>query len=235
MSLLRAIPSYARSSLGHVPTLLHSHRPLILSQCFTDVPAMQRWSDLSYFKPFGDKTVEIELSEISNRGYGTRVQESFGGFIALLEKVPSARIYLAQFPLFENLPELRDDVRSSLIEKVLGHGEVYNTSVWIGRNAYTPLHHDSRCLTNLFIQIRGDKDVMMFPAEIPSGKLRLGTGTMRNTSAVDVWDEDIGQQGFSGRVTPGDGLIIPRGWWHTLQSDSEINMSVNWWFKVRES
>ena len=55
---------------------------------------------------------------------------------------------------------------------------------------------------------------------------------MGNTANVDVWNENIGD-GMEGIVSAGDGIIIPRGWWHSVRSlEDQLNMSVNWWFKL---
>jgi hypothetical protein len=142
---------------------------------------------------------------------------------------------MAQFPLFEKIPELRNDVTTPLMEDILREGERYSTSTWIGKRSLTPLHYDPRVLTNLFVQICGRKGFRIFSPEIKREKLRLGDGISGNTAAVDVWKEDIGE-GMEGTVSAGDGIIIPRGWWHSVRSqEDELNMSVNWWFKLKNN
>ena len=75
----------------------------------------------------------------------------------------------------------------------------------------------------------------MFSPNISTEKLRVGEGTMRNTAEVDVWSEEIGE-GIEGVVAPGDGIIIPRGWWHSVRStEDEVTMSVNWWLKLKDN
>jgi hypothetical protein len=144
---------------------------------------------------------------------------------------------MAQFPLFEKIPELRKDILTDRVNRILAEGEVYSTSTWIGKQSLTPLHHDPRALTNLFVQVCGRKEIRMFPPETPRTLLKLGEGTAGNTSSVDVWnDENIGEElqgGLEGIAEAGDGLIIPREWWHSLRStQEELCISVNWWFKL---
>jgi hypothetical protein len=213
---------------------MHSQKPFLLSQSFLDMPAITRWSQPSYFGQFSSQPIEIEVSPHDSPGYGERQEASLGEFLALLEHNTPFRVYMAQFPLTERIPELKEDLSSQIADKVLRSGEVYSSSTWIGRRSLTPLHHDPRALTNLFIQICGEKEFRLFdPEKVEKRKLKVGAGTMGNTSSVDVWREDFGEEGVEGTVRAGDGVVIPRGWWHSVRSRRDtINMSVNWWFKL---
>lgn len=145
------------------------------------------------------------------------------------------RVYMAQVPLFQKVPRLQKDVTTVLVEEILAEGELYNTSTWIGTYSLTPLHRDPRVLTNLFVQVCGRKEFRIYHPEISTEKLQLGEGTGQNTAGADVWKEDIGE-GLQGVVSAGDGIIIPRGWWHSVRSQEDgINISVNWWFKLEQT
>src|SRR5579862_1740138 len=230
---LKPIPSHISQSLSSskLRTLLHGRSPFILRQSFQDMPAIHRWQDLPYFEPFSSQTIEIEVSPHDSPCYGERHEMRLGDFLTVLPQKLPYRVYMAQFPLFDRIPQLKEDVTTPLVKEILDMGEVYSTSTWIGRQSLTPLHHDPRTLTNLFVQVCGRKEIRMLPPETPKGKLHLGEGTLQNTSSVDVWKEDI-EQGYEGNVSAGDGLIIPHGWWHSLRSGDEVAMSVNWWFKL---
>ena len=235
-NLLKPIPSYSVSSISQflLHKLLHSNEPFILSQCFRDMPAITRWPQQSYLDKFSHQPIEIEVSSHEAAGYGERHETSLGDYLAVLSQPLPYRVYMAQFPLFERIPELQKDVTTPLVGNILGEGEKYSTSTWIGKQSLTPLHHDPRALTNLFIQICGKKQFRLFSPEIDREKLRLGQGTMGNTANVDVWNEDIGE-GLEGVILAGDGIIIPRGWWHSVRShEDQLNMSVNWWFKLND-
>ena len=148
---------------------------------------------------------------------------------------------MAQFPLFDRVPQLRTDVENEIVLQILNEGEVYQTCAWIGKRSITPLHYDPRSLTNLFIQIKGWKEFKLWSPETPKGELKTGEGILKNTSELDVWREgwdevEALKDGVEGVVRAGDGLIIPPGWWHSVRNtEDEITMSVNWWFRLKNT
>ena len=235
MTKIKLIPSYKPSYLSsNLPRLLHSQKPFIIPQAFLHMPAVSLWPSPNYLLRFSDHRIQIEVSSHNSPGYGERHESSLGELITLLQQSLPYRVYLAQFPLVEQIPQLKEDVKSEMVESILREGELYSTATWIGRQSLTPLHHDPRALTNLFVEISGQKEFRLFDPSVKRDKLRVGEGTMGNTSSVDVWKEDIGE-GWEGTVKAGDGLVIPRGWWHSVRSKGdEINMSVNWWFKLKD-
>jgi hypothetical protein len=233
--ILTLLPSYTRPTLTP-PTLkaiLNGPTPVLLSKCFDDMPAVTKWPQKLYLVQFAQQPIQMELSRLDAPGYGERHEISLGEYLDMLDHPLPYRIYMAQFPLFERIPQLQDDVTTDLVNDILRLGEKYSTSTWIGKQSLTPLHHDPKALTNLFVQVCGRKRVRLFSPEMDKGKLSVGQGTLRNTAGVDVWGEmDLGE-GFEGIVGQGDGLIIPKGWWHSLRSDDDVfNISVNWWLKV---
>ena len=126
------------------------------------MPAITRWPQQSYLDKFSHQPIEIEVSAHEAAGYGERHETSLGEYLTMLSHPLPYRIYMAQFPLFERIPELKKDVTTSLVENILREGEKYSTSTWIGKRSLTPLHHDPRALTNLFIQICGRKVFRLF-------------------------------------------------------------------------
>jgi hypothetical protein len=233
---LALLPSYPRSAFSSslLQSILIGNKPTILSQCFVDLPAIIKWPQRTYLQRFADHLIEIEVSPHDAPGYGERHEVSLGDYLGMLEHSLPFRVYMAQFPLFERIPELQSDVMTPFVTEILRQGEKYSTSTWIGKRSLTPLHHDPKALTNLFIQVCGRKRVRMFSPETPREILQVGAGTLRNTASVDVWGKEVDLgDGFEGTIGAGDGLIIPRQWWHSLQSDEDtLNISVNWWFKI---
>ncbi|KAI1472998.1 Clavaminate synthase-like protein [Daldinia caldariorum] len=164
------------------------------------------------------------------------------------QKEPSKRItslYVAQSDLNDLPGPLFQDLPVPDIVKYAGKGDIYNSSIWLGlQPTYTPLHRDPN--PNLFCQLVGSKRVRLAAPDQgddiyarvrtllgSSGNSRLrGTEMMEGRErkllefAVEPLDEVL--------LKPGDGLFIPKGWWHHVVSngdDGELNASVNWWFR----
>lgn len=166
---------------------------------------------------------------------------------------------------------MRDDVPTPDLVLRAGKGDVYDSSIWLGRApTYTPLHRDPN--PNLFVQLAGRKVVRILrprdgDAVFARVQERIGgsaSATMRGEEMMrgaekraleeEVWgeglDEEGAMQGFEAEVARGDGLFIPKGWWHsikgvgegmtgsvrgigcfTLAFVSNIGLQVNWWFR----
>lgn len=168
----------------------------------------------------------------------------------------SERLYLAQAS-FASLPEaLRMDLPTPEIVKKSGTGDIYDANIWMGMPpTYTPLHRDPN--PNLFVQLAGHKVVRILPPEMGDrvfAKVQKALG--RSASAAfrgedmmkgeekrlledHVWKDtsvglgdDAGEVGYEAHVERGDGLFIPKGWWHSVKGVGEgITGSVNWWFR----
>lgn len=118
-----------------------------------------------------------------------------------------------------------------------GKGDVYDSSIWLGRApTYTPLHRDPN--PNLFVQLAGTKMVRLFRPSVGDGIFARvqekigssGSATMRGEEMMmgleksaleqEVWaetgDQDA-EDGFEAELNCGDGLFIPKGWWHSVK------------------
>lgn len=169
----------------------------------------------------------------------------------------SERLYLAQAS-FASLPEaLKVDLPTPEIVAESGTGDIYDTNIWMGiPPTYTPLHRDPN--PNLFVQLAGHKIVRILPPEMGDkvfARVQKALGRSGSSSAFrgedmmkgeekrlledQVWndtgcvlDEDGGDDGYEAHVGRGDGLFIPKGWWHSVKGVGEgITGSVNWWFR----
>lgn len=164
------------------------------------------------------------------------------------------RLYLAQASA-ANLPAaLKADLPTPEIVAKAGTGDIYDTSIWMGiPPTYTPLHRDPN--PNLFVQLAGYKTVRILPPE-PGDRVfaRVQRALGRSASAAfrgedmmkgeekrlleeQVWNDvsgsdEGGESGYEAHVGRGDGLFIPKGWWHSVKGVGEgITGSVNWWFR----
>ena len=166
----------------------------------------------------------------------------------------SERLYLAQASL-ASLPEaLKVDLPTPEIVAKSGMGDIYDTNIWMGSPpTYTPLHRDPN--PNVFVQLAGHKIVRILPPEM-GGKIfakvqnalgRSGSAAFRGEDMMkgkekrmledQVWNDssmldEAGGVGYEVHIGRGDGLFIPKGWWHSVKGVGEgITGSVNWWFR----
>lgn len=171
----------------------------------------------------------------------------------------STRLYLAQCQL-SDLPQiLRDDFPVPNIVTRAGRGDVYDANVWIGHPpTYTPLHRDPN--PNLFVQMAGGKVVRLVSPDDGLGlfatvRRQLGRSGNREAAAIRgeemmqgperallekvVWGDadtqDSDKEWYEVCLGPGDGLFIPKGWWHSIKGVGEgVTASVSLSIAVRE-
>jgi Cupin-like domain len=155
----------------------------------------------------------------------------------------SAHIYLAQCQLLDLPKSLSDDVPTPPLVSQAGKGDIYDTNLWIGiPPTYTPLHRDPN--PNLFIQLAGRKQVRL---NAPDAGMRIFSrvrmllgqsvgyqaaalrgeemmrGSERRLLEQAVWGDHTSpdgfeyEEGFDAVLEAGDGLFIPKGWWHSMQ------------------
>ncbi|PWW80277.1 Clavaminate synthase-like protein [Tuber magnatum] len=211
-----------------------------------------------FHKTLGDRINAPLLMEVSLHSEGKFLQ-NYTPFAKLLEDISfagprdrSITTYLAQCPINE-IPELMDTLPTPQYIHA-GKGDIYNVNLWMGHAALivTPLHKDPN--PNLFVQLAGTKRIRLFEPATGRGIMqRFGGGVKRFRMPDEmmdgkhkgilekvVWGEDEaedeaedGVPGFEATVGPGDGLFIPKGWWHAVRSVGEDGAvaSVNWWFR----
>lgn len=159
------------------------------------------------------------------------------------------RIYVAQTSVSALPSKMRDDLPVPNIVTQAGRGDIYDASIWIGISpTYTPLHHDPN--PNILVQLAGHKIVRLLPPDAGSDlfaevqKLR-GTGSSKFMGEEMMMGEEgclfndliwhdkfninkSSLSGFEARLAQGDGLFIPKGWWHSVRGVGEgITASVS--------
>ena len=161
------------------------------------------------------------------------------------------RLYLAQAS-FADLPQdLVDDLPAPELVTKVGKGDIYDTNIWIGLSpTYTPLHRDPN--PNLFVQLAGSKSVRIVKPEVgekvfahvqrvlgKSGSAAFrGEEMMRGDERAmledQVWGKcselsDESLRGYEIELGSGDGLFIPKGWWHSIKGTGKgITASVRY-------
>ncbi|KAF9695898.1 hypothetical protein EKO04_006089 [Ascochyta lentis] len=243
-----------------------ANEPAIFKKYFSSVPAISNWFtpsvtdtsshdiDFSYLEQHSASTVPLELTRLSPDEPTTF--ERFEAPLSLLlahmtgPPTPHLRIYLAQHSLVDLPAPLQADLSTPALVAKLGRGDIYASSLWMGRPpTRTPLHRDPN--PNLFVQLAGQKIVRLMRPHIGRGvyeRARLkaggdGRANMRGEEMMvgdemqaleeAVWEgDDRAVEGLEAQLSAGDGLYIPLGWWHAVRGiGTGANASANWWFR----
>lgn len=236
-------------------------RPIVLQNYFGGIPALSTWFkpsaidegfhelDKAHLERYSSTIVPLELTR-STLGVEHSQTSSFERFEAPLSLLIasiigpqdlSTRLYLAQCPL-EDLPtELKADIPTPRIISCVGRGDIYSSSLWMGRPpTRTPLHRDPN--PNLFVQLAGRKVVrLMTPVAGKDLYMRVRAGGHANMRDEEmmvgeenerledaVWNDGLtannGVEGWEVTLKSADGLFIPVGWWHSVRG---IGIGVN--------
>lgn len=245
------------------------NEPVVLKRRLRDIPAIAKWftpsqaekgfHDLNptYFEHYYSTLVPLELTRHSGTAQDGQHRTSFERLEAplalLISHITSPAsdmgLYLAQCSLGELPAGLQADLPTPALLPSIGRGDIYASSLWMGRPpTTTPLHRDPN--PNLFVQLAGRKVIRLI--EPDKGKklyerLRDGRGhaNMRGEEMMvgeeirrleeAVWSdssENPEADGMEATLDSGDALFIPLGWWHAVHGvGNTVNASVNWWFR----
>ncbi|KAL6708413.1 hypothetical protein ACN47E_002676 [Coniothyrium glycines] len=238
-----------------------TNEPALFKQTFRTVPAIAKWFtvcttddtshelDSSYLDQHGTSIVPLELSRSTPPTTSfERFEAPFSLLLAHMRSAdtPDTRLYLAQHSLADLPAALQADVPIPPLVARLGRGDIYASSLWMGRPpTRTPLHRDPN--PNLFVQLAGRKRVRLMRPDVGRALYErvgngLGRANMRGDEMMQgremealeeaVWEDDAEGPGVEAELSSGDGLYIPLGWWHAVHGVRRgANASVNWWFR----
>ncbi|XP_063144866.1 HSPB1-associated protein 1 isoform X2 [Candoia aspera] len=145
--------------------------------------------------------------------------------------------YIAR--LFEDKPEHFQDIRWSDFGFPGRNGR--ESTLWIGSTgANTPCHLDSYGC-NLVLQVQGRKRWHLYPPE--DSRLLYPTRIPYEESSVfskvNVLNPNLRQYPLFKKarahvitLDPGQVLLVPRHWWHYVESTDPITVSVNSWIEL---
>mmetsp|Transcript_38629 Transcript_38629/g.86370 ORF Transcript_38629/g.86370 Transcript_38629/m.86370 type:complete len:404 (+) Transcript_38629:89-1300(+) len=173
------------------------------------------------------------------------VQESFPAFLSesdeLLRQGKAQRMYLQE--TLSGHSEMAEEFASwkwelpIRISDACGWGLPDSNELFIGmQGAETPLHFDER--ENLFFQIRGLKEIVVFPfvdytrlypfpTTHPCDRQSMvGSPLEADLTAFPRFKDAIGHYAT---LQAGDLLYLPYGWWHWLRNLDNMAMSVSFW------
>lgn len=249
-------------------------RPVLLPRnAEQDVPAIHRWFrcatsqgtalNTDYLEQHGSIIVPLEISALGpSSSEFSRVERPLSDFLQMVkleagQVAPHQRatqVYLAQCPLSTLPLNLQADLITPELVLKAGKGDVYDSSIWIGRApTYTPLHRDPN--PNFFLQLAGEKVVQLFEPAIgrelfSAAQARAGTSrpaALRGEEMMQGREKEVLEEmvwsptglvqtrsdlGFEASLQAGDALFIPKGWWHSIKGVGQGMVgSVNWWFR----
>nr|CAD7264886.1 unnamed protein product [Timema shepardi] len=248
-----AVPSAEKPSLERFRADYFSKRlPVKLTECIVFFsgcmdhwPALSRWQDLNYIKmAAGPRTVPIELGDHYVSPDWSQKLMTVSEFVDkhVLKEGGGLEVgYLAQHQLFDQVPELKADIREPdyccISDDLDDDGEIEETDInaWFGpKGTLSPLHTDPK--HNLLAQVVGEKRLLLY-SPVDSPHLYPHDGSLlNNTAQVDPEEPDYQTypdfekaMAWECNLRPGEMLYIPPKWWHHVRSLS-TSFSVSFWW-----
>lgn len=215
-----------------------AEKPVVLSNCMNHWPALTKWKDQNYFiKLAGFRTVAVELgSKYTDSDWTQKlmtIEEFIKGHI-YQSNGPTG--YLAQYQLFDQIPELREDIVEPEYCCFSEKSDPIDINAWYGpKGTVSPLHHDPK--RNLLAQVVGEKQLFLFSPVDSEYLYPHGHELLNNTAQVDPRQPDLEKypkyreaKAHYCILKPGQMLYIPPKWWHFVESLS-ISFSVSFWWE----
>ncbi|KAJ0179745.1 hypothetical protein K1T71_004336 [Dendrolimus kikuchii] len=212
--------------------------PVVLDKCINHWPALKKWQDPNYLLEIaGMRTISIEIGNKYTDADWTQKLMTLKEFITEhIYKSNTSTGYLAQYQLFDQVPELRNDVTEPEYCCFSDSDDPTDIMAWFGpKGTVSPLHHDPK--KNLLAQVIGEKQIFLYAPTDSEYLYPHEHELMNNTARVDPREPDLtlypkyaSAKAYYCLLKPGQLLFIPPKWWHFVESLS-VSFSVSFWWE----
>lgn len=218
-------------------------KPAILRNCIDQWPALAKWPQPTYIiRVAGERTVPIEIGSHYTNDDWAQDLVKLKDFIRrqFFDKTsPNHRIeYLAQHNLFDQIPQLRQDIivpEYCCVSNMTDVEVQPDIKAWLGpKGTVSPMHHDPK--HNLLCQVFGHKRIILAAPDDTANLYAHENDMLANTSLIDAEHIDFEKFPLAANVKfytltlyKGEMLYIPPKWWHYVRSlDKSFSVSF-WW------
>ncbi|KAF2077290.1 hypothetical protein CYY_001415 [Polysphondylium violaceum] len=230
--------------------LIDENKPVVFSSFAKSWDAIQKWTPSYLVEKVGDKQVDVSMctfgpmSDIFTMTFSQYIEKATKNEFVIDESTPIAkRPYLRNFGLFDECPELKNDIKSA---EGMFKNDIHNLVIqgaFIGsQGSTTVLHKDTA--DNIVSVVSGAKFIAMIP---PKDETKIQSCHQDDEISVqDIYDKKS-QDTYQSRIEnhpvfanvenvrytilrAGEALYIPLGWNHYV-SNLEFTVSVSCWGK----
>jgi hypothetical protein len=195
--------------------------PAIITDLVNRWPAFGRWTPDYFAERFGSLPFTPSVDLPTHGTPYTRIWSDFHRDMTVAEFV--AHMKTTDKPSYvrrqgiSKFPGAQEEVGIGDLSPDSRHGK--NTFVWFGRNTITGLHFD--LAQGLFCQMYGNKRVYMIAPEYsrflyPVRGSVTKSLVLPSEADLEAFPQFQHATVWTGTVHPGELLVIPRLWWHSI-------------------